>query len=249
VNKLLVRGLGLAAALVACEGRELTVFDVTAPAPLAGAGAGSSGAGAAGAPVGGSAGSGGTGGVISSGGTGGGVDGTPDGGDPSFASAGRRPCADDDDCGDSWVCEKRGCDAPLGQCVPWPPLCFDDPLPVCGCDGITYWNDCVRLKSLPHPQLSSFGPCRETARACDSGDDCGAPYASCSHLMGPGQLCSHGAGSCWVLPPQCVAGSDQKKWRECRPPDSGLPGTCRDTCTAIATGRPHAELRRGETCN
>jgi Kazal-type serine protease inhibitor domain len=247
--------LALATAFGACQGRELTVFDISAGAPSAGTAVGGS-AGNEGALGGG--GSGGSAGVSPSGGSGtggGGAGGsTPaagEGGDSSPPGDGPPPCAEDVDCGSGWVCEKFGCDAPLGVCVPWPALCPNDPRPVCGCDGVTYWNDCIRLHSVAHPQLASFDQCRSTAYRCNVGTDCNVPYASCSHLMAPGQLCGHGTGSCWVLPPPpCQPSSDKKLWRECRPPDQGLPPPfCVDTCQAIASERPHVELRRSDTCN
>lgn len=247
--------LALLIAALACEGRELTVFDVQV-APLAGSagvggdsgstsvsgGSGSSGGGSSGSPgssgtpaggdFGGFAGTDSSGGQVSTGGAG---DVTP------------MPCSNRFDCGPGWVCQKPSCDATVGECVQWPSLCPSDPSPVCGCDGVTYWNDCIRLNS--YAQLAGPEPCRESARTCDFGPDCNVPYASCSHLIPSGEMCGHSLGACWVLPPQCGPNADKKRWRECKPPDLGPPGPCVDTCTAIASERPHAELHRGELCN
>lgn len=248
------RLLALVTALGGCEGRELAVFDVSAGAPAAGTA--SSGASGTTAEVGGggSSSAGTTAGsspeTSGGGGAGGSLSSAGDGGDPSSSGAGPRPCAEDFDCGGGWVCEKPGCDVPFGQCVPWPAYCPNDPDPVCGCDGVTYWNDCVRLSSPSHPPLAELGQCRATACTCSVGTDCNVPYASCSHLMAPGEMCGRGTGSCWVLPPRCRPSSDPKLWRECRPPDQGPPPPfCVDTCLAIQSERPHAELRRSDTCN
>jgi hypothetical protein len=138
-----------------------------------------------------------------------------------------------------------GCDATSGFCAPWPVFCPPDPRPVCGCDGVTYWNDCIRLQS--HARFAMPDQCRQTACSCEVASDCNVPYASCSHLLPPGAMCGPGMGACWVLPSDCPKDIDSKKWRECKPPD-GQPASCVDTCTAIASEKPYTELHRGDTC-
>jgi hypothetical protein len=54
-----------------------------------------------------------------------------------------------------------------GQCVAAPDACVEVFAPVCGCDDVTYDNDCFRVKAgatLRHP-----GPC---GQCCPPGDDC-----------------------------------------------------------------------------
>jgi hypothetical protein len=246
------------ALVVACEGHELAVFDL-APAVGGTAGASStaganSDAGSGGSGV-SSAGSGGSSGApIASGGgdftADAGAAGFFDGGGlPGTGGGSPAPCGADPDCMPGWRCEKAGCDAPTGTCVPWPSICPPNPAPVCGCDGVTYWNDCIRLQSQSHPQLQAADQCRANACTCEVGADCMVPYASCSHLLPPGEMCGHGMGACWVLPPQCPPGADNRMWRECRPPDAGQLPACLDTCNAIATEHSYAELHRGDVCN
>lgn len=242
--------------VTACEGRELSVFELPGKA---GAGSTADFAGSVGTDKGGSAagvsnaGSGGGGAAGAGGAAGGGAGGSLGGstvtsaGMAGAAGAGAPvPCVSDQDCA-GWICDKPGCQATSGICVPYPPVCPADLKPVCGCDGVTYWNDCIRLKS--GAQVAGPDVCRGTACACEVASDCNVPYASCAHLIGPGEMCGHAMGSCWVLPPQCGPSADSKMWRECKPPDPGVPPKCLDTCEAIATEHSYAELHRGDTCN
>jgi len=53
-------------------------------------------------------------------------------------------CVEADDCPAGSFCERDGCGDPAGSCRPFPIVCPDDSIPVCGCDGITYFNECLR---------------------------------------------------------------------------------------------------------
>jgi len=232
---------GATLAVLACDGREVSVFAVQGQAGTdtvgtAGAGAAADTAGPQAAHAGSSSGSSserGPGGAVGSG----------IGGVEGMLPA---TCDGEEDCSAGWLCDKLACLATAGSCVPWPPICSADPDPVCGCDGVTYWNDCIRLRS--RAQRSDFGQCRTTASACETGSDCRVPYASCSHLVGPGAMCGRGMGTCWVLPPRCEPSTDSKAWRECKPPDMDVPGPCVDTCRAIASERSYAEPPRSDMC-
>jgi hypothetical protein len=250
--------IAAAVALFACEGREVSVFEVPAMvggSTQAGSAAGNAPSGGVGGTGAGGAGpSAGSQQLPSAGNDGGTAAGAPpigfagSGGGPGMPMP--MPCASLDDCQPGWVCNKIGCDPTLlGQCVPWPTFCDAAPKPVCGCDGVTYWNDCIRLQASAPTALSSPGQCQATACTCEVGSDCNVPYASCSHLLPPGEMCGHGMGACWVLPSQCDPAADPKRWRECKPPPDGVAPQCVDTCTAIATEHSYAELHRGETCN
>jgi len=239
----------------ACDGREISVFELPdlggagGAASFAGASVGTDGSEAGANAQGAGSSSGGT--LAASAGTAPGSGGTPDqlsaAGDSGSGTPG---CRSDADCM-GWSCEMQGCQATTGVCVPWPAVCEADPAPVCGCDGVTYWNDCIRQQS--HARLSVPQPCRATATACEVGADCPVPYASCSHLQppaqAPGGMCGRGMGACWVLPLACAPSPDPRMWRDCKPPDAGPPGPCVDTCTAIASEHSFAELHRGDPCN
>ena len=60
--------------------------------------------------------------------------------------------------------------------------------PVCGCDGVTYTNDCQRLTASA--QLDHTGAC-----AGAEGDSCGGLIAG-SRTCGTGLYCESPAGSC-----------------------------------------------------
>jgi hypothetical protein len=234
----------LALAFAACKGREVTVFEMAAAA-------GSSGMAGALATDGGMAASPSLAGDSSGGMAGSGMAGMAQGGAPSGGTVGSAgmagadgeptglPCSDNDDC-EGWFCEKLSCDAPTGVCMPRGAFIPPEPEPVCGCDGVTYWNDSIRRWF--GRSLASLGECRATARACEFGADCGVPYdsGSCSHLVSPGAGCDYGMGTCWVLPPSCGETGDPRIWRLCRPSDAEPPPPCVDTCLAIRSERPHA---------
>lgn len=236
--------LGVALAVLACDGRELTVFAVFAQAGAdTGGTAGAGGAGtpsAAGEPMAPPAWSSGS----STGGSAVGAGSASNGGVGGVPSAW---CKSTEECSPGWLCDKPACLSMAGSCVPWPAICSSNPDPVCGCDGVTYWNDCIRLRS--EAQRGHPGQCRTTASACETAGDCRVPYASCSHLLGLGDMCGRGLGACWVLPPQCEPSVDSKMWRECKPSDTGPPDPCVDTCRAIVSERFYVELPPGDTCN
>jgi hypothetical protein len=242
----------LAAGVAGCNGQEIPIFDVPAVAGDGGTAGGAVGATSAGSSgdasfAGGGAASAGSGGTLAGGG---GAAGMPPNGAGTAGTGGvsAKPCASRADCQPKWLCEKESCDAPLGECQPPPPVfCPDEPEPVCGCNGVTYWNDCIRRQfAMPREAL---GECSVTACACEVGSDCDAPFASCSHLVQGGETChSGGPGACWVLPPQCrPTQGEYPIWQECHPPEAPPP-PCLDTCRAIASGRPHVRKKPEDQC-
>jgi hypothetical protein len=118
-------------------------------------------------------------------------------------------CQDDRDCSKSQYCKKETCDAERGVCQARGPECrgtnavFD---PICGCDGITYWNTCV----IEHEgfNAATHGECTGSTRPVCTRD--GGP-ASCpprthAHCYRAVEACGDGSpltGFCWALPQEC----------------------------------------------
>ena len=66
-----------------------------------------------------------------------------DGGRPEFGPT----CINNSDCRMPMsVCEKASCGAASGRCKR-KPFCDTHFAPVCGCDNVNYWNDCLRSRS------------------------------------------------------------------------------------------------------
>jgi hypothetical protein len=83
---------------------------------------------------------------------------------------------------------------------------------VCGCDGLTYWNDTVASNLAVN--VRAAGACSaQTGVKCNSGFKCpspgGGPTRSCNIDVGAGVKQCNGLGVaapvCWVLPPACPA--------------------------------------------
>ena len=168
-----------------------------------------SGAGGAGTSGNGGAGTGGAGtGGAGTGGAGTGGAGT------GGAGGGQGGCGDDDDCADDRWCKKSSCDG-RGTCEPYGDYCVGDDAvfdPVCGCDGITYWNTCT----IEHEgfNIASRGECTGNNRPVCTRDDGGnsCPPREHAHCYRPVEVCgdpSPEEGFCWVLPTECPENEPQ----------------------------------------
>ena len=233
----------------ACGNEEVVLFELPAqPIQASGGVIGSGGNERGGSANGGTTGGTGTGGVTTGGSFGpGGRIGAASGGMPGGFGA---PCSEDVDCPTTSFCQMPTCEAVTGICLPRPVFCVADraePNPVCGCNQVTYWNECERQRAGERSQ--SFGECGVDARSCRSADDCGNSAAFCSKLIGHPDRCEQSdTGTCWVLPEACPPG-DSMRWLVCleEPPYPGEPlPDCVDTCSAIRSERPHfsADRRR-----
>ncbi len=167
-----------------------------------------------------------------------------------------KPCLDSSTCAAGYYCQLPECHPPAGTagtCVALPEVCTEPYGPVCGCDNVTYWSDCLRQKNGV-AWYSKAEPCQNdpqnTINACGTdvpnSTPCVAP-ALCAQLGGSmhggsfGGDCGHGSpGTCWVLPDQCPSTAvdhDQNLWDSCSPTGN----KCVDTCNAIRYGGAYRE--------
>lgn len=239
-------GAAFAVPFVACE-REVTL--VTLPAESGGSPAG--GVNSGGAIASGGAAMGGTS-TQPSGGSSSGGDGAANSGGATGTS-----CRDHSDCLTSELCFKNSCGEDTGHCDTPPAACDGTPATSCGCDHITYWNDCLRRHA--GVALDRVGDCGQRGKPCSSNDDCGTQDGvQCAHIgyqeqpqpqqqqggqVGP---CGSDLGSCWVVPFNCDNATDTTRWQECNT-SGGPPGpdrACVSTCQAITSGRTYFPAQR-----
>lgn len=139
------------------------------------------------------------------------------------------PCSSSADCPPDGFCEKPDCAAALGRCQRRPFFCDDAAQPTCGCNNVTYWNDCLRRSAGEKAAVS--GECGEPAR-CTTAADCPDGAGFCARLTFAAVCPASVEGACWAVPPTCGA-STAGSFRAC----SGA-ATCTDVCTAIRAQVP-----------
>lgn len=157
-----------------------------------------------------------------------------DGGDPDHR------CLNDDDCHGDGFCARTACDDITGQCAARPVFCDPARSPTCGCDGVTYWNDCLR--QLNGVTASTDGQCGVGAATCGGAiGPCPVTGASCARSYPSQTRCAkEEPGICWVLPQTCPTG-DTELYVLC------YSATCGDACTVIRSEQPFRPLG-GATC-
>ncbi len=156
------------------------------------------------------------------------------------------------DCPTNFMCAKIDCSQQMGFCQPRPVICPDlSPVPVCGCDGVTYWNDCIRQQN--GVAASTLNQCTINAATCTTSADCKVPGASCARLnpVGGMESCAApGLGACWVVPSDCATTPAAEMWVPCQgmnPAPTQRP-SCVGTCDAIQSEQQHVAGTPGQMC-
>jgi hypothetical protein len=118
-----------------------------------------------------------------------------------------------------------------GACAPKPGgVAPPDEDPVCGCDGVTYWN--ATLAAQKGASVASAGACSGPAPTpCGPGAPCPAGLV-CSKQVADATQCSpvDATGVCWGIPLQCPLTGRQA--RACSDQ------ACQTVCTLAASQNP-----------
>ena len=151
-----------------------------------------------------------------------------------------RRCRNNSECRPNEFCANNAC-GQGGMCLLRPLVCDAVAQPVCGCDGVTYWNDCIRSRS--GVSAANPGECTSTAANCTDPSACPVAGASCARLLPSLSACaSPPDGNCWMLPTDCSAANTSEVWTSCADP-----ALCDSTCAAIRSGSDHVRAA-GATC-
>jgi hypothetical protein len=160
--------------------------------------------------------------------------------------AGVPGCSSNEDCAPTAFCEKPTCDAGLGTCAVRSLDCSEAGVEQeCGCDGVGYWNDCLRRRD----GIASFTPgfCRNRFAGCGEPGDPACPVldAVCGRVEFGGQ-CDR-RGTCWVLPDQCDPDAGGPSFVPCGPmmPMPPPPPACTNLCSALRSQVPQVRAPPG----
>jgi hypothetical protein len=134
--------------------------------------------------------------------------GTPDTAAPADALPGEvepvpadggKPCTTIDDCDPGQYCQRPSCGVTAGFCAPYMMANGFDP--VCGCDGVTYWNKTYAFTT--DAIVKHGGRCSATEGAACLGTSCGGlPDSICVRQVAGSTACASmiEQGVCWRLP-------------------------------------------------
>ncbi len=161
-------------------------------------------------------------------------DDAPDGGSDADTGSGAGPCTGMSDCPLGTYCQWMRCEDHAGTCQPL--IESDAEMFVCGCDGVTYFNDYLRQEAQVGA-ISHAGACSllET-HPCHAGGCPTTPLGPlfCDLRVHMGNCPINPAmvpGVCVQLPSTCPSSSDPDSWNVCGGDPGG--GMCLPSCQAI----------------
>jgi hypothetical protein len=153
-------------------------------------------------------------------------------------------CFDTNNCQPGWYCAKLRCGDARGTCAIPPRQCDEfDFGPVCGCNGITYFNDCLR--QLDGVGAHNVGECTgPQRRRCAPFSGVVCPRSKYCALIDLTDQCGFNGvapeGKCWDLPGDCSMSRDAGAvFQRCGGPRPAE-RECVGLCDAIHDQSPYA---------
>jgi hypothetical protein len=144
-------------------------------------------------------------------------------------------CMRNEDClGGQYCSRPPGCGTAIGVCRQKPLSCSGEHDPECGCDGVTYFNACLRR--FAGVSMRNRGLC-ESGRACDTTSPCESGQFCARIAFVPNECNLNVAGACWVLPSvTCTEGTPPAPPAPTFVPCGG--GACLNVCDALRRQTP-----------
>lgn len=145
--------------------------------------------------------------------------------------------SDANTCGDGFYCNAPDCQT--GTCEPTPKNDDEARAPVCGCDGVNYWN--ANTAAAHGTPVAATGECAQpTTCAPSDAMPCPSTRHFCAQLVASQANCAldpnNAPGECWGMPEACPP-VVSTPWRPCNNTTTLEP--CAGECEAIKAKRKH----------